>query len=167
MPDAADVALRTGPAAPAAAGPSADEALPALRPTSAEPQQKGLAGARPAVLRSRHAPSRPPRWAPCQCRRCTLSVHNPNGTQCPCWRLLLQLMQAGTASRWALAALVVVASLAGARLLQGTAVGASLNARVYAVVHAFAQVPSAAWLSPVAAHGCRSEHCNAEFCSRG
>ena len=36
--------------------------------------------------------------------------------------------------------LVIVASLAGARLLQGTAVGASLNARVYAVVHAFAQV---------------------------
>lgn len=49
-------------------------------------------------------------------------------------------MQAVTGCRWALAALVVVASLAGARLLQGTAVGASLNARVYAVVHAFAQV---------------------------
>ena len=42
--------------------------------------------------------------------------------------------------RWALAALLVVATLAGARLLQGTAVGASLNARVYAVAHFFTQV---------------------------
>ena len=157
VPDAADVALRTGPAAPAAAGPSADEALPALRPTSAEPQQKGLAAALPAVLRSRLAPSHLPRWAPCPCRRCTSFVHHLTGAQCPLWQWLLQLMHAGWC-RWALAALVVVASLAGARLLQGTAVGASLNARVYAVVHAFAQVPSAAWLLPYAAHGCRSKH---------
>ena len=52
-------------------------------------------------------------------------------------------MQADCGCRWALAVLVVVASLACARLLQGTAVGASLNARMYAVVHAFAQVTDA------------------------
>ena len=66
VPDAADVALRAGPAAPAAAAPATDEALPALRLKTAEPQPKGLTGlARtlPAVLRSRRAPSRPPRLA--------------------------------------------------------------------------------------------------------
>ena len=95
VPDAADVALRTGPAAPAAAGPSADEALPALRPTSAEPQRKGLAGALPAALRSRHASSRPPRWAPCHHRRCALSEHNPSWDQVP----IVALIAAADASR--------------------------------------------------------------------
>ena len=46
----------------------------------------------------------------------------------------------GTGCRWALALLLLVAALAGVRLLQGTAVGASLNARVYAVAHFFARV---------------------------
>ena len=80
VPDAADVALRTGPAAPAAAAPAPDEALPALRVTSAEPQKKGLAGlanALPAVLRSRQAPFRPPRLALPHCYPCTVCGHNP------------------------------------------------------------------------------------------
>ena len=94
VPDAADVALRTGPAAPAAAGPSADETLPALRPTTAEPQQKDLASALPAVLRSRRVPPHSPRWAPCRSCRCTSSVHNADGDQCPSECYLLQLMPA-------------------------------------------------------------------------
>lgn len=84
VPDAADVALRTGPAAPAAAGPSADEALPALRPTSAEPQQKGLAGALPAVLRSRHAPPRPPRWRHVTVAATFFCAQTPVGTCAHC-----------------------------------------------------------------------------------
>jgi len=41
--------------------------------------------------------------------------------------------------RWALAALAVLVVLGGARLLQGTAAGGSLNARLYSVAHLCAQ----------------------------
>jgi len=41
--------------------------------------------------------------------------------------------------RWALAALAVLVVLSGARLLQGTAAGSSLNARLYSIAHLCAQ----------------------------
>lgn len=53
---------------------------------------------------------------------------------------LLRGLPAALQSRWAAAAVLVLAVLAGGRLLQGTAAGTSLNARLYAVAHAFAQV---------------------------
>lgn len=52
---------------------------------------------------------------------------------------VLSLAEIQHLPRWALAALVALVALGGVRLLQGTAAGASLNARLYAVAHFFAQ----------------------------